>query len=68
MSINSVIIASSKLGAALRYFFLFVKIRFWYELGPYGRWGAVQHVKIKFISMRVFLVSKKSLVFDPLRP
>ena len=49
-------------------FFVFLKIRFWDELGPYGRWGAVQHVKIKFISIRVFLVSKKSLVFDPGRP
>ena len=47
------------LGAALR-FFLFLKIRFWDELGPYGRWGAVQHVKIKFISIRAFLVSKKA--------
>ena len=49
-------------------FFLFLKIRFWDELGPYGRWGAVKHVKIKFISMRAFLVSKKNLVFDPRRP
>ena len=54
---------NTNLGAALRYFFLFLKIRFWDELGPYGRWGAVQHVKIKFISILVFLISKKKLGF-----
>ncbi len=58
------------LGAALIYFVLFLKIRFWDELGPYGRWGAVKHVKIKFISIRVFLVSKKAwlLIHGGLRP
>ena len=37
----------------------FSKIRFFHEWGPYKRWGLVQHVILKIIAFRVFLVSSK---------